>query len=43
MACMACGSSGDFRCTIKELSVCLCPRHMEEGARYDSVVAKLAL
>ena len=38
MTCIACGSVSDFRCTIKDVTVCLCNKHMEESDVYDAVV-----
>ncbi len=38
MTCIACGSIADFRCTIKDITVCLCTRHMKEKDYYDAVV-----
>jgi hypothetical protein len=40
MTCIACGSDSDFRCTIKEVTVCLCSKHLEENDHYDSVVVE---
>ncbi len=38
MTCIACGLNSEFRCTIKDLTVCLCSQHLEREKEYDSIV-----
>ncbi len=40
MTCIACGSESDFRCTIKDVTVCLCSEHVESEDSYDAVTAE---
>lgn len=42
MTCIACGSVSEFRCTIKDVTVCLCREHKEDNGRYDCVVTENA-
>ncbi len=40
MSCIACGSVSEFRCTIKDVTVCLCSEHLENRDAYDAVVVQ---
>lgn len=39
MSCIVCGSESEFRCTIKDLTVCLCSGHVDRDDAYDAVTA----
>ncbi len=38
MTCIACGSVSEFRCTIKDVTVCLCKDHIDKDGHYDCIV-----
>lgn len=40
MSCIACGSESEFRCTIKDVTVCLCSQHLEKEDAYDAVAVE---
>jgi hypothetical protein len=40
MNCIACGSQGEFRCRIKDVTVCLCSQHLDREDAYDAVTAE---
>jgi hypothetical protein len=42
MACIACGSGSEFRCTIKGMTVCLCKEHIGRTEEYDAIATEVA-